>query len=138
MQKLRRKFLVAGLGLGIAALPGQRANAHPGGLNAQGCHNNRKTGDYHCHDGSSADPSSAALNNSPSGNLPPSAEKILSAQTALKALGYEIGEIDGQPGTKTEQAIKAFERSESWPVVGEINDAAIYRLVVILSEKSAC
>jgi len=24
-------------------------NAHGGGLNAQGCHNNRKTGDYHCH-----------------------------------------------------------------------------------------
>lgn len=23
--------------------------AHGGGLNAQGCHNNRKTGDYHCH-----------------------------------------------------------------------------------------
>lgn len=23
--------------------------AHPGGLNAEGCHNNRKTGDYHCH-----------------------------------------------------------------------------------------
>lgn len=28
--------------------PGQ-ALAHPGGLNAEGCHNNRKTGDYHCH-----------------------------------------------------------------------------------------
>jgi hypothetical protein len=25
--------------------------AHPGGLNAEGCHNNRKTGDYHCHRG---------------------------------------------------------------------------------------
>lgn len=25
------------------------AAAHPGGLNAQGCHTNRKTGDYHCH-----------------------------------------------------------------------------------------
>lgn len=25
------------------------AGAHPGGLNAEGCHNNRKTGDYHCH-----------------------------------------------------------------------------------------
>lgn len=25
--------------------------AHPGGLNAQGCHTNRKTGDYHCHGG---------------------------------------------------------------------------------------
>jgi hypothetical protein len=28
--------------------------AHPGGLNAQGCHNNRKTGDYHCHRSGSA------------------------------------------------------------------------------------
>jgi len=25
------------------------ASAHPGGLNSEGCHNNRKTGDYHCH-----------------------------------------------------------------------------------------
>ncbi len=25
------------------------AIAHPGGLDASGCHNNRKTGDYHCH-----------------------------------------------------------------------------------------
>ena len=30
------------------------AGGHPGGLNAQGCHNNRKTGDYHCHRGSAA------------------------------------------------------------------------------------
>lgn len=30
------------------------AQAHPGGLNAEGCHNNRKTGDYHCHRASSA------------------------------------------------------------------------------------
>jgi endonuclease YncB( thermonuclease family) len=27
------------------------AMAHGGGLNSQGCHNNRKTGDYHCHRG---------------------------------------------------------------------------------------
>lgn len=25
--------------------------AHGGGLNADGCHNNRKTGEYHCHRG---------------------------------------------------------------------------------------
>jgi len=25
------------------------AYAHGGGLNSEGCHNNRKTGDYHCH-----------------------------------------------------------------------------------------
>ena len=30
------------------------AHAHPGGLNSEGCHNNRKTGDYHCHRGSRA------------------------------------------------------------------------------------
>ena len=36
------------------ALPTLPAAAHPGGLNAEGCHNNRKTGDYHCHRGSSS------------------------------------------------------------------------------------
>lgn len=30
------------------------ARAHPGGLDASGCHNNRKTGEYHCHLGGSA------------------------------------------------------------------------------------
>ena len=25
------------------------AAAHPGGLNAEGCHNDRKSGGYHCH-----------------------------------------------------------------------------------------
>ena len=30
------------------------AVGHPGGLNGEGCHNNRKTGDYHCHRASSA------------------------------------------------------------------------------------
>lgn len=32
------------------------AFAHGGGLNAEGCHNNRKTGDYHCHGGQGARP----------------------------------------------------------------------------------
>lgn len=35
--------------VGLGLLLGSEALAHPGGLNAQGCHNNRKTGDYHCH-----------------------------------------------------------------------------------------
>jgi len=37
--------------LALAAVLGLAAGvqAHPGGLNAEGCHNNRKTGDYHCH-----------------------------------------------------------------------------------------
>ena len=34
------------VGLGVPLAP---TFAHPGGLNGEGCHNNRKTGDYHCH-----------------------------------------------------------------------------------------
>jgi hypothetical protein len=48
------------------------AFAHGGGLNAEGCHNNRKTGDYHCHRAqASAVPRSAssfASNPSPRSN----------------------------------------------------------------------
>ncbi|MCL6729181.1 excalibur calcium-binding domain-containing protein [Sphingomonas hankyongi] len=35
----------------IISLPAEPALAHGGGLNSEGCHNNRKTGDYHCHRG---------------------------------------------------------------------------------------
>ena len=42
MQKL------AGL-LTVMLLAPAFVSAHSGGLNAQGCHNNRKTGGYHCH-----------------------------------------------------------------------------------------
>lgn len=31
------------------AVSGSPVLAHGGGLNAEGCHHNRKTGDYHCH-----------------------------------------------------------------------------------------
>lgn len=35
------------------------ASAHSGGLNAEGCHNNRKTGGYHCHRGVASAPATA-------------------------------------------------------------------------------
>ena len=44
------------LGVGLPSIP---SVAHPGGLNAEGCHNNRKTGGYHCHRGASSSPSKA-------------------------------------------------------------------------------
>ncbi|MBV7266694.1 excalibur calcium-binding domain-containing protein [Erythrobacter ani] len=37
------------IALGLASIPVSAVIAHPGGLNAEGCHNNRKTGEYHCH-----------------------------------------------------------------------------------------
>ena len=33
------------------------AEAHGGGLNREGCHNDRQRGTYHCHRGTSASPS---------------------------------------------------------------------------------
>jgi hypothetical protein len=46
------------LGFGISLVFGQPVQrlAHPGGLNAQGCHTNRKTGAYHCHRASATPP----------------------------------------------------------------------------------
>ena len=37
------------------------AIAHGGGLDRNGCHTNRKTGEYHCHGGSPAPPRSSLL-----------------------------------------------------------------------------
>lgn len=33
----------------LAGITPVRGQAHGGGLDANGCHTNRKTGDYHCH-----------------------------------------------------------------------------------------
>jgi hypothetical protein len=44
------RYLLAASMLVVPSL----TSAHSGGLNAEGCHNNRKTGDYHCHRASSA------------------------------------------------------------------------------------
>ncbi|QEH81597.1 excalibur calcium-binding domain-containing protein [Sphingomonas sp. C8-2] len=43
----------------VAIVSATIAEAHGGGLNADGCHTNRKTGDYHCHRGPSAGASRA-------------------------------------------------------------------------------
>lgn len=50
------------------SLPAAPLAAHPGGLNREGCHNNRKTGDYHCHRGSRSSSSrSKSVSLQPSG-----------------------------------------------------------------------
>ncbi len=51
-----KQIRLAGLALLLSAAPMASAAAHPGGLNAEGCHNNRKTGDYHCHRGGGSAP----------------------------------------------------------------------------------
>lgn len=45
------KILIIVAAAAVLAMPAS-VSAHPGGLNSEGCHTNRKTGDYHCHRGS--------------------------------------------------------------------------------------
>jgi hypothetical protein len=56
--KLLVFFALGASALLVSNIPAEPARAHPGGLNAEGCHNNRKTGGYHCHRGSAARASS--------------------------------------------------------------------------------
>ncbi len=63
---MRTAFAIAGL---LALMSAAPAAAHPGGLNAEGCHTNRKTGDYHCHRGSSAPKPTPAPRSASSGGV---------------------------------------------------------------------
>lgn len=54
MSKWLRLFSVV-----LLLAPATLAQAHGGGLNSDGCHNNRKTGEYHCHRGGSTPPRSS-------------------------------------------------------------------------------
>ena len=53
-----RAWLAAASLAALTALPSVSV-AHGGGLNAQGCHNDRKNGGYHCHRG--AEPAASTL-----------------------------------------------------------------------------
>ena len=44
-------YIGKGIALLLLGMASHQAGAHGGGLNSEGCHNNRKTGDYHCHRG---------------------------------------------------------------------------------------
>lgn len=47
LKKAGRYVMIASILVGYGFI--SNTQAHPGGLNAEGCHNNRKTGEYHCH-----------------------------------------------------------------------------------------
>lgn len=40
---------IVALCLALMVLSAETSMSHSGGTNADGCHTNRKTGDYHCH-----------------------------------------------------------------------------------------
>lgn len=49
MRRVLERLRHAVAALSAVMLLGSVAHAHPGGLNKEGCHNDRRNGGYHCH-----------------------------------------------------------------------------------------
>lgn len=68
-------------------IPVSTVAAHPGGLNSEGCHNNRKTGGYHCHRGGSSSGSSSGRSSGSYGALASNGGGTFRNCTAARAAG---------------------------------------------------
>ena len=102
--------------------------AHGGGLDKNGCHTNHKTGDYHCHGGTTAPstpayraPASAPVASAPVSGLAPRGEmsslgpfpgtdSCKAIETLLKALGYFQGVPDSKPDRASLDSAIRFRR----------------------------
>jgi Putative peptidoglycan binding domain len=126
--------------------------AHGGGLDANGCHTNRKTGDYHCHRAptapspsgtvatprvpapmtSNVNPLYSQSQPAPTGKVLQGAaterELVLTVQLLLLALGYSPGEPGGVLTSATITAIKQFQADRSLTQDGLINGSLLVRL----------
>jgi hypothetical protein len=135
-----RSLLVAAL---LTAVVTPHASGHGGGLDKNGCHTNRKTGEYHCHGGLSASPAparSAAPQRVSStvvvNAAPTTGEKDLTraAQVLLRALGYQpslLGNLD----ERTRAAVRAFQRAENLDADGLVSEYLVLRLAERVTAK---
>ena len=127
----------------LALLLPLSASGHGGGLDRNGCHTNRNTGEYHCHGGPS--PSTPpAPTRTPAVNVTPATQRVASpivtagattgardlvraAQVLLRALGYKpslLGSLD----ERTQAAIRAFQRAENLEADGAVSEYLVLRL----------
>jgi hypothetical protein len=131
------RYLLAAIFL-WAATPS--ALAHGGGVDKNGCHKDRTTGQRHCHGAANRDeapsPRPAQRKRSEPVSLSSSEidrslpdEKVKIAQKMLIRLGYKLGEPDGYLGTVTQSAIKAFEADRGMPQNGVVDDQLIDALI---------
>jgi hypothetical protein len=121
--------------------------AHGGGLDASGCHHDRKHGGYHCHNGNSQ-PTPQPVRRDPvqseshrplgfittPSSAPAYDREVEIVQKMLAGLGYEPGTPDGRLGPKTEQAISAFQSASGMSETGMITMALIDALIAKLAE----
>lgn len=108
----------------LIVLLAKNTMSHGGRTNASGCHNDRKSGGYHCHGNRSSYDSPVNLSY-PSVNATQKRKNnvydevlIVKIQKNLNALGYLVGAEDGILGPRTVTAIKQFQADTSVPVTG--------------------
>ena len=87
----------------VGAFSTPTAWAHGGGLNSEGCHNERRTGGYHCHRAPQR-PLGVVSTPTTTG----SRDVVIAAQTLLNHLGCDAGIADGQAGAQTRAAAARF------------------------------
>ncbi len=92
--------------------------AHSGRTDSNGGHYNRKTGEYHYHNGGPAYNSSSSSNSS----QPADVVSIQKVQIRLAELGYDPGPADGIKGQKTIEAIKQFQRDNGLVADGVVGN----------------
>ena len=57
-----------------------------------------------------------------------SRDQIREVQRGLEGKGFDVGDVDGKIGSKTERALRAFQKSQRLPVTGQIDRATLARL----------
>jgi hypothetical protein len=114
---VKELFLIVMLSMFLAEIAG----AHSGRTNSSGCHNNRKTGGYHCHGGGAGYRATKRKIHSPLSSDEPvinsgvAADRnlILEVQRHLNRFGYAAGAEDGVVGKKTTESIRRFQRDNN-------------------------
>ena len=115
-----RNFLSILILLSFASQP---AFAHRGRTDASGCHEHKKSGNYHCHNGSKK---YQRQNNSIYKKY--SKDLVLKIQQNLNILGYDAGIEDGVFGKKTERAIIKFQTNAGYTPIGIPNQYLLRNL----------
>lgn len=133
--KTRTCVLVLGLLLAASSL-----RSHGGGLDKNGCHTNRKTGDYHCHGApitqSSVSASTRSTTRTPTIKVSRGIartirasdfELVMTTQALLRQLGHPVS-VTGIHGDPTSTAIREFQHVNSILEDGEVSGALLVKL----------
>jgi Putative peptidoglycan binding domain len=137
-----RDALAIGAAVSMLLVVPSTAAGHGGGLDRNGCHTNRKTGEYHCHGAAAAPPAakpSPAPVSARSVAVHASAttsdrDLIRAAQILLHALGYAPSLL-GSADARTQAAVRTFQRAENLSATGTIDEYLLVRLATKVAAK---